>query len=117
MTDTTHLWDVDHPFYGATYNGDFGAEFDTWAEFVEDGQIDGDRNALYRWDWLKPDPDEERPTDELHLFYVAQHKGYVWGTLVRVTPEDEASVREYLTARTDHLRRLWEPISLGEPTP
>lgn len=130
MSTQKHLWDVDHPYY--CNEGNFfarpGSEchshYQRWQDFVaEQGDGDMDLNLVFRFDWVPPyeDSDSEKPikwvADEnyrdstLKLFYMGQRKGlYRWAT-VDVCRADEPSVRAWLMARWDHMRKLWEPLS------
>ena len=118
----THLWEIDHPYYASQGNyyarPDEGlhAEFSSWAEFYEDqGDADLDMNLVYRWDWTVPDPDdyedgEELPPETLDLFYVGQRKALLRSVSVEVQREDEPGIREWLVVRTEHMRKIWEPL-------
>lgn len=121
MTETKHLWDVDHPFHAT--EGNFHAtgynnEFDTWAEFMEDmGNLDLDMNLVYRWDWNRVDPDDYDgvtyfmpETDTLQLFYIMQRKACPLSAAVQVTRDQEDEIRAWLTVRAEHLRSVWEPL-------
>ena len=56
------------------------------------------------------------PGDTLQLFYFMQRKARNMSVFVSVTEDDEPAVREFLTAKADHMRKLWEPL-LGSPDP
>ena len=91
---------------------------------------DPDLNLLWRWDWKKADPDnyylkpgdkddetveyeEACKTDTLYLFFMLQRKAYNISAEVKVTEADEPAVREWLTKKADHMRKLWEPLLDG----
>ena len=128
-----HLWEIDHPYYctegsywvpGTRWH-EVHETYVTWADFMNEwGQADEDYNLLFRWDWKRPNPGdfeyelEEDPTfqipgDTLELFYMMQRKARNMSVFVSVTEADESNVREFLQAKAEHLRKLWEPL-LGE---
>lgn len=113
------LWEVDHPYYateGNYFSNGYHAEYASWAEFIEEqGDLDLDMNLVYRWDWQVPDPDdyepdEKMPPETLDLFYVGQRKALHRSVSVEIRREDEPAVREWLTVRAEHMRRVWEPL-------
>lgn len=130
MTETSskHLWEIDHPYYcsegsywlpGTRWH-EVHNEYETWADFLSEwGGNDPDLNLLFRWDWKRADPadhepyGEEVPGDHVELFYFMQRKARNMSVFVKVTEADETAVREFLTTRAEHMRKLWEPL-LGE---
>lgn len=128
MSADLHLWDVNHPYYAAQGNyyarPDAGlhAEYSSWVEFMEsEGDSDLDMNLVYRWDWQVPDPDDYKyeleedadvilPPETLDLFYVGQRKALLRSVSVEVQREDEPAIREWLTVRAEHMRKVWEPL-------
>lgn len=109
----THLWEVDHDYYCS--EAEYHEVSDSWAEFFEEfGDADKDYNLLFRWDWVKPDPEyfegEELPSDVLRVFFVAQRKGYLFSRDINVTEADEPAVRSYLSNQWEHLKGLWSPL-------
>ncbi|CAN7263467.1 hypothetical protein LJR186_001186 [Microbacterium foliorum] len=134
MSEQMHLWEFDHPYYcseGCYYVpggqwADVHSDWTSWAEFLEEwGDVDPDYNLLFRWDWKRADPadyeyerkhetDFEMPGDTLHLFFYLQRKAKPFSHEIQVTEADEASVREWLTGRALHMRKLWEPLLDGE---
>lgn len=128
-----HLWEIDHPYYcsegsywvpGTRWH-EVHAEYDSWADFIDEwGSNDPDLNLLFRWDWQRSDPDDykyereenpdfEMPGDTVDLFYMMQRKARNMSIQVKVTESDEPAVREFLTGRAEHMRKIWEPL-LGE---
>lgn len=124
---TPHLWEIDHPYYGA--DGSYGDEqFESFQELraAADG-MDEDMNLIYRWDWKDystPEAaaqhyvdkdDEEWGKQELLVFFLMPRKGAFGSFRCPVTYEEEAEVREWLSGPrcAGHLRTLWEPINLG----
>lgn len=137
MTDTTHLWDHDHPYYcseGNFFKNGLEHRFKSWAEFatpssqtaMEDiGNLlydfDNDLNLLWRWDWKRADPEDytwerehdpafEMPSDGLFLYFMLQRKAYNMSAEVAVTEADEPAVREWLEAKAAHMVALWSPF-------
>jgi hypothetical protein len=115
-----HLWEIEHPYY--CNEGNYFASpdkvsdhYDSWADFIaEYGDADFSMNLLFRWDWRKADPEEERhgnPKDELLIFWMGQRKGLYRWTTIDITDADEPAVREFLAPRWTHLQKLWEGIS------
>jgi hypothetical protein len=116
-----HLWEIKHPYY--CNQGNFFApgmqqpfeRYESWQDFhVSEGNSDFDMNLAFRWDWRKADPDEEswgNETDVLLIFWMGQRKGIYRWSEIEVTDSDENAIREWLTARWNHLRLLWEGIS------
>ena len=119
---TTLLKEFNHPYYAATgnfFSTDCHTDYDSWGEFEEsEGSSDLDMNLVYRWDWKAPDPDdytgEEDDVmpnhDTLEVFYIGQRKALARSVAVAVKDEDEPAVREWLTIRAEHLRKVWEPL-------
>lgn len=116
---SARLWEVDHPYYatqGNYFSNGYHADYGSWADFIEDqGDLDLDMNLVYRWDWQVPNPDdyeadEELPPETLDLFYVGQRKAIHRSVSVEVRREDEPAIREWLTVRAEHMRRVWEPL-------
>lgn len=128
-----HLWQVDHPYYcseGCYYTRgtdwhEVHAEWDSWSSFSEEwGEVDPDYNLLFRWDWEREDPSNYQyeieqdpefviPGDTLKLFFFLQRKAKPFSHSIAVTEADESAVREWLTARAEHMRRIWEPLLDG----
>jgi hypothetical protein len=112
-----HLWEYDHPYYcgeATWYKVEDHHRWASWADFNEETIFaTGDRhlNYLFRWDWLGPDPDDERPDQhELCLFFVMQRKGFLCSHSIVVTPDDEPAVRAWLEKCAATVRSTWEPF-------
>ncbi len=124
--DTLRLWDVCHPYYCNEVNyycSETTCHYKRWQEFVEEqGDGDLDMNLVFRFDWVAPRPDGDRDKpiawqgDEnyrdctLNLFFMGQRKGLFRSVTVDVCRADEPSVREWLTIRWEHMKKLWEPL-------
>lgn len=136
MTDTKHLWEVEHDYYGASQcyyanfhqQAEWNREYTSWSEFSEDGDSlfsIGDKDAehmramnfLYRWDWQRPDPEDldedEYAGDTLELFWIFPRKGMISKVSVQVTEEDEPAVREWLQLFANYMRDMWAPFDLS----
>ena len=121
------LWEADHPYYcneGNYYargNDQPVARYRTWAEFMaEEGDSDPDYNLLFRWDWREREDwghgtefngDENYRNGVLLLFWMGQRKGLYRWSEVEVCRADEPAIREFLAARFEHLKSLWEPLA------
>jgi hypothetical protein len=114
-----HLWEIEHPYYCSEsnyYSNEPHAEFDSWEDFMEEeGDSDMDYNLIFRFDWKKADNDNELPHDTLQLFYIGQRKGLFRCVEVKITDEDEDSVRPWLHGRFKHLLSLWVPFGTHLP--
>lgn len=114
MTDTKHLWEVDHPYYCSESNycaNGYVHSFDSWQDFCDVwGEADMDFNLVFRWDWAAPDKELGTTHHELRVFYMAQRKGLYQSCIIQVTPEDEEQVRAFLRPRLEHLMKLWSPL-------
>ena len=119
---SSHLWEVDHPYYCAEgcfrANGHYET-YESWAEFTETGWFtsDPDMNLLFRWDWQSwkrhPDPDLRSDSpDELQLFFVLQRKADQYSMGVRVTDDDEPAIRAWLEERAKTIAAIWAPLAL-----
>lgn len=113
MTETTkHLWEIDHPYYCEAYEPAY--EFESWQEFITECHMDLNLNLPFRFDWrehegFKGDPSE--PNGTLHLFYVQQRIGKIYGQTIPVARNDEPAVIEFLKTRFTALLKVWEPIA------
>lgn len=129
MSDSTKLYESDHPYYCEEHNyfsNDCHSEHASWADFMADeGDSDFDMNLVFRWDWSFPKDDETGEPKQhpdpyyrdgtLKLFYMGQRKGRYRSVFVSVCRADEPAVREWLTKRWEHLRALWAPLSGWTP--
>ena len=125
---------------GNYYKNGLNTLFESWEAFAQPSKgrsfndewnllydFDDDLNLLFRWDWKKADPSnywivpgdpddeteafaEAQKTDTLQLFFILQRKAYNISAEVIVTEADEPAVREWLTTKAAHMRRLWEPL-------
>lgn len=118
----THLWEVPHPYYaseGNFYRQGNHYRFDSWADFKTDGIFDADRdlNLVYRWDWVKADPvdyepGENLPGDMLQVFVMGQRKALCSSSFVSVTEADEPEVRAWLIECAKTITAIWAPLEL-----
>lgn len=114
-----HLWEAKHPYYcseGNYFSGECYASYESWADFLEEERdSDLDYNMVYRWDWrvLNEEGDDVLADDpsakhELSLYIMGQRRALCRSVDIKVKPEDEASVREYLAPRWEYMKKLWE---------
>ncbi len=111
-----HLWQPEHPYYCSTAEPIRGTPrhfIMTWAEFKAwHGDSDRDYNLVFRWDWMTVDDGEGAEPGEYLFVYVFRQRQCIFVSYqVRVTPDDEAEVRDWLTIHWAHLMRMWAPIS------
>lgn len=142
MNAQLHLWEADHPYScqeGNFFKNGHNRKFDSWADFATttvgvpfmEGNVlydfDDELNFLWRWDWIKANPEnyildpedpadesaqfaEDQKTDRLMLFFMLQRKAFNISAEVIVTEEDESAVRVWLEARARKLRQTWSPL-------
>ena len=132
MNAVTHLWEIEHPYYGPegsywanwAQQGPYIQSYESWQDFIDEGGMsdaDLDMNWCYRWDWQRPDPDDykyerektpdfEMPGDYLELFWMMPRKGIMATSTIKVTEADEPAVREWLQVRAEYMRRMWAPF-------
>jgi len=120
-----HLWEINHPFFGADGHENHCASFDELRDTID--ALDDHMNFVYRWDWR----DWSQPHyDELHLpgevrgepdfavYLVMSRKSALTSFTCPIAHEQEPDVLAWL--RSDrvlgNLRRWWEPL-LGLPDP
>ncbi|MFJ9448195.1 hypothetical protein ACIRRH_41225 [Kitasatospora sp. NPDC101235] len=106
-----HLWDIDHPYYGAE---GYPNECESWQEFATNiaPHLDPDLNHLYRWDWHTPGHHHWEGEETLELFFIMPRKSSCMSYSIPVAETDEPAVREYLASMTRHIAALWAPIHL-----
>ncbi len=116
-SESTHLWEHDHSYYCSegcyyvpgTQWSDVHADWESWQDFLEDwGNVDPDYNLLFRWDW-----DRYEDSEDLKLFFYMQRKAKPFSHTIKVTEDDEDSVRTWLIERAEHMRKLWSPLLDG----
>jgi len=120
-----HLWEVNHPFYGAEANVNQCASFAELRATID--ALDDHMNFVYRWDWRdwsQPHydelflPDEERGKPDFVVYLVMSRKDALLSFICPITHEQEPDVLAWL--RSDrvlgNLRRWWEPL-LDLPDP
>ena len=129
---TKHLWETDHPYY--CNDGNYFASYDQavetfecWADFLSEwDDSDLDMNAIFRWDWKEPIPDDydhddpDRPDRwdgtgyhryaKLHVYFVGQRKARFHTIIVDVCRDDEPGIIKFLHPRFQNLLSMWEPF-------
>jgi len=126
----THLWEVEHDYYGP--EGSYWANgidqapyinrFDSWFDYTDDGSMFDSMeglNFLYRWDWMdyredhaKYGNEDGEPDFVLQLFWMMPRKGIMAHDSIVVTEEDEPAVREFLTKHWEYMKALWAPLEI-----
>jgi hypothetical protein len=78
--------------------------------------LDMDCNLLFRWDLEEELNDEDKSFNPkrytLRLFFMQQRKGKFMSVRVDVEEKDEPEIEKFLLKRWDHMKSLWEPLSL-----
>lgn len=147
-----HLWETPHSYYceeGNFFKSGLHTVYESWEDFAQpvkgfmEGNMlydfDNDLNFLYRWDWLKADPEnylfsfsdeilketgatkeeveaskrefeENSQSDRLMLFFMLQRKSHNISVEVNVTEDDEPLVREWLQKKWEYMKGMWEPL-------
>lgn len=115
----THLWEVDHPYYGSDSNTN---RCDSFAELRADVErLGAGQNHIYRWDWIdwsRPEHDsnfvagEDRSGQDFTVFLVLPRKSMLICFTCPVTHADEPAVLEWLRGPRvlGALRELWSPL-------
>lgn len=116
---TKHLWEIDHPYYGAE---GYASVADTFAELRANvDATDEDMNHVYRWDWMdysQPHHDdlfitgEDRSGQKFTVYLLMPRKQGFWSISCPITYEQEPEVLEWLRGPRvfGALRKLWEPL-------
>lgn len=115
----THLWEINHPYYGVDGYEDSVESFAELREIVD--RSDEDMNVLYRWDWKdysQPHYDdlfldgEDRSREEFTVHLLMPRKSGFWSVTCPITKDQEAEVLEWLRGPRVlcHLRTLWAPL-------
>jgi hypothetical protein len=119
------LWEIDHDFYGpeAPYFGSPSSwmpyihHHDSWQEFLDEGMAEAPPglNLLYRWDlhaWHLEDWAEtpDVPDFQLELFWMMPRKGIMARSVIKVTPEDEPKIIEWLRPHAKYMQEMWAPL-------
>lgn len=119
-----HLWEYDHPYYGAD---GYSNKLESFADLR--ASVDGadeDMNLVYRFDWeddSQPHRDdcfldgEDRSGQRLTIHALMPRKSQFITWTCPISHDQEHEVIEWLRGPriAGHLRKLWAPI-LGEPT-
>jgi hypothetical protein len=115
----THLWEIDHPYYGPE---GYANETDSFAELRADVDASDDHmNHVYRWDWIdytQPYADtlfldgEDRSEQKFVVYLVMPRKSAFWSISCPVTHEQEPEILEWLRGPRvlGALRTLWQPL-------
>lgn len=117
-----HLWEYDHPYYGADGYVNRCESFAQLREYVD--ETDEDMNRIYRWDWVdytQPYADdlfvegEDRNKQTFTIYAVMPRKERCISWSCPVSHEQEAEVLEWLRGPRvlGALRALWEPLLDG----
>ena len=109
-----HLWEIEHPYYGADGGGT--VEFENFADLRThvDG-LDPDLNHVYRWDWLDwPNTElaDDDSQEQLALYVVMPRKSRCVEWVCPISKDQEAEVLAWLRGPRilGALQKLWEPL-------
>jgi hypothetical protein len=118
-----HLWESDHPFYGAGAYGEVedDTEFDTFDQLRQclNRHSDGGSTVIYRWDWtdstshLLDGPDAENPgPDEFVVYGLLPRKAHLFVLRCPISKDQERDVVQWLRGprMLGALRDLWSPL-------
>jgi hypothetical protein len=118
-----HLWEIDHPYYGAEGYVNEAESFAELREIVD--RSDEDYNPVVRWDWAdysQPHHDdlflegEDRSKETFTVYLIMPRKnGRAWSVTCPIAKEQEPEVLEWLRGPRvlGYLRTLWEPLLDG----
>lgn len=115
----THLWEIDHPYYGADGNETKADSFAELKAMVD--ASDADMNPVYRWDWLdyaQPHhddlflDDEDRSKEVFRVYMLMPRKSGFWMVECPIAKAQEQDVLEWLRGPRvlGYLKTLWEPV-------
>lgn len=114
-----HLWEVNHPHYGCSYNRSDFKSFPELRDHVNN--LDEDMNFVYRWDWKDYSQShhdelfiegEDRSKQEFLVYVLMPRKDLLAEWVCPITHEQEAEVLEWLKGPRilGHLKKWWEPM-------
>lgn len=108
-----HLWEIDHPYYGAEGYINEVPSFDELKEMID--PLDQDMSHVYRWDWKDWPNDEDGDEDSeetLYVFVAMPRKSSFFSVSCPITKEQEPEVLEWLKSPRvlGALRAMWEPL-------
>jgi hypothetical protein len=120
-----HLWEINHPFFGADGHENPCNSFDELSKSID--ALNDHMNFVYRWDWQDWSQshyddlylsDEERSKQNFVAYLVMPRKEILISFTCPITYDQEPDVLAWL--RSDrvlgNLRRWWEPL-LDLPDP
>ena len=122
-TARRHLWEYEHPYYGADGHQ---VQCDSFAELRRTlDRLDEDMNLIYRFDWeddAQPHrdglflDDDDRSGQRLLVFTLQPRRSACASYICPIRHDQEHEVLALLRGprAAGHLRTLWAPI-LGEP--
>lgn len=122
MSEPKHLWEYDHPYYGADGYSNEEESFAALKASVD--ASDEDMNVVYRWDWKGPHSryaDETDP-EKLTVYLLMPRKSQFWSISCPIQKHQEFEVLEWLRGPRclGYLQTLWAPvmnvIPSGEPS-
>ena len=110
-----HLWEINHPYYGAD---GYVTECSSFAKLRESvDYMDEDMNVVYRWDWEdRSQPGKERGTGEFTVYILMPRKGRCFSITCPISKDQESEVLEWLRGPRvlGYLKTLWEPLLGGD---
>ena len=126
MTDTPHLWEIDHPYYmseGSYWSNDQHADFESLDDFLAEwSDADIHYNRVHRWDW-REGADWEIESDgsddvigRLSIYFIMQRKAKTYSCDVVVRRSDEPRVIDFLKPHAAQEAAIWHPIALTMET-
>lgn len=112
-----HLWDADHPFYGADGTAGDETHFDTFDALrrcLNNHPHDGS-TVIYRWDWHKPDlidPPHGPTPATFSVYGLFPRNGHLFVLSCPISDHQEPDVLEWLRGprMLGALQALWAPL-------
>lgn len=103
-----------HSYYCECWEGSGVSCYNSWKDFVEDGEYDMDYNLLFRFD-IKPEYDEDgEETGDflLELHHALQRHGTSqWHVVIHnIQEEDLKEIEQFLRKAKEHLFSMWNEI-------
>lgn len=108
-----HLWEFDHPFYGADGQDEELSSFAELKEALASHPHDGS-TVIYRWDWRGPHSRYAAPDapEELVIFGLFPRRSMTWSLRCPISKDQEDKVKDWLLSPDvlGQLAPIWAPL-------